>query len=111
MSDHHDTTPSSAGVLSLADGLAHSARDLLLLLGRVALGWIYMESGWRKLQDIPGFVATMPRRGLPDFLGYIAPPVEFIGGLMILAGFATRYAALLILLFTITAPRVGSFSR
>ena len=103
MPDHHDITPSSAGVLSLTDGIANSARDLLLLLGRVGLGWIYMESGWRKLQDIPGFVATMPRRGLPDFLGYVAPPVEFIGGVMILAGFATRYAALLILLFTIIA--------
>ena len=103
MPDHHDTTPSSAGILSLSDGLAHSARDLILLLGRVSLGWIFMESGWRKLQDIAGFAATMPRRGLPIYMGYIAPPVEFIGGLMVLGGIATRYAALMLLAFTIVA--------
>ena len=67
------------------------------------LGWIFMQSGWRKLQDIPAFAATMPRRGLPEFMGYIAPPLEFIGGLAILAGIGTRYAALVILLFTIIA--------
>ena len=86
-----------------ADHMAARSHDVLLLLGRVLLGWIFVTSGWRKLMDIPGFAATMPRRGLPEFLGYVAPPVEFIGGLMILFGVATRYAALLILLFTIVA--------
>ena len=103
MPDHYDPSPSSLPVLSHADGLANAGRDLFLLLGRVILGWIFVESGWRKLQDIPAFAATMGRRGLPEFLGYLAPPVEFIGGLMILAGFATRYMALLMLLFMVIA--------
>jgi putative oxidoreductase len=106
MSNDVDTSyrdASSHPVLSGADGLASRTQDILLLLGRVLLGWIFMQSGWRKLQDIPAFVATMPRRGLPDFLGWVAPPVEFIGGLAILAGIGTRYAALVILLFTIIA--------
>ena len=103
MPDHHDTSPSSHPALSYADGLANSGRDLLLLIARVAVGWIYMQSGWAKLMDIPGFAATMGRRGLPEVMGYIAPPVEFFGGVMILAGVGTRYAALLILLFTIIA--------
>jgi putative oxidoreductase len=94
---------STPWILSRADGLAAHSRDVLLLLGRVLLGWIFMQSGWRKLMDIPGFVATLPRRGLPDVLGYIAPPVELIGGVLILLGLATRYTALLILLFTIVA--------
>ena len=90
-------------MLSCGDGLAARWQDLLLLCGRLLLGWIFVQSGWRKLMDIPGFVVTMPRRGLPEFMGYVAPPVELIGGLLILFGFATRYAALLILLFTIIA--------
>jgi putative oxidoreductase len=94
---------SASWILSRTDGLAQQSQDVLLLIARVLLGWIFVQSGWRKLMDIPGFAATMPRRGLPDFLGYVAAPVEFIGGLMILFGFATRYAALLILLFTIIA--------
>jgi putative oxidoreductase len=45
----------------------------------------------------------MPRRGLPEFLGYVAPPVEFIGGVLIVLGLATRYTTLVMLLFVIIA--------
>jgi putative oxidoreductase len=103
-------TPSSTSILSCCDGMAAQWQDALLLVGRVLMGWIFVQSGWRKLMDVPGFVATMPRRGLPDFLGYVAPPVEFLGGLALLLGGATRYAALLMLLFTSLArsPRTAS---
>jgi putative oxidoreductase len=89
--------------LYLADGLAARWQDFLLLAGRVLVGWIFINSGWGKLWDIPAFAATMARRGLPEFLGYLAPPVEFFGGLFIVLGFATRYTALLLLLFMILA--------
>ena len=68
---------SSLPVLSCADKLAAQWTDFILLVGRVLMGWIFVSSGWGKLMNIPGFVATMPRRGLPEFLGYVAPPVEF----------------------------------
>lgn len=100
MRDSRDTLPS---VLGHADGLAMRAQDFLLLAGRVLIGWIFITSGWRKLMDIPTFVATMPRRDLPIFLGYVAPPAEFIGGLCIVFGLATRYAALLMILFMVIA--------
>ena len=89
--------------LSYTDGLAAQWQDFLLLVGRVLMGLIFVSSGWRKLMDIPGFVKTMPNRDLPDFLGYIAPPVEFIGGIFLILGFATRYTSLVILLFIIIA--------
>jgi putative oxidoreductase len=95
--------PSSLPAFSYSDGIATAWQDFLLLVGRVLIGWIYIQSGWRKLMDVPAFVKTMPRRDLPEFLGYVAPPVEFIGGIAIVLGFATRYAALLILLFTVIA--------
>jgi putative oxidoreductase len=94
---------SSLPVLSCTDKLAAQWTDFLLLVGRVLMGWIFVSSGWRKLMDIPAFVKTMPNRGLPDWLGYVAPPVEFIGGICIILGFATRYAALVMLLFVIIA--------
>jgi putative oxidoreductase len=103
MTSEASGSKSSAWSLTGIEGLAAQSQDAVLLVGRVLLGWIFVQSGWRKLMDIPAFAATMPRRGLPEFLGYVAPPVEFIGGLMILFGIASRYAALLILLFTIIA--------
>jgi putative oxidoreductase len=92
-----------ASWLTCTDGLAAQWQDFLLLLGRVLPGWIFILSGWRKLVDIPAFVATMPRRDLPAFLGYVAPFVEFIGGILLVIGLATRYAALMMLLFVIIA--------
>jgi putative oxidoreductase len=100
MSMERSASPSWLGC---TDGIAAQWQDFLLLIGRVLLGWIFVSSGWRKLMDIPGFVKSMPRRDLPEFLGYIAPPVEFIGGLCLLLGFATRYASLVMLLFVIIA--------
>ena len=95
--------PSSHPMLSCTDRLAIAWQDFLILCARILLGWMFVQSGWRKLMDIPGFVKTMPRRDLPEFLGYIAPPVEVLCGVLILLGAATRYAALLVLLFTIVA--------
>src|SRR2546421_12354423 len=83
MSMQKSGSPSSW--LACTDGIATQWQDLLLLLARVLFGWTFVMSGWGKLMNIPGFVATMPRRGLPDFLGYVAPFVEFIGGVLIIA--------------------------
>ena len=94
---------SSPSGLNCTDRLAMGAQDFLLLVARILIGLIFVMSGWRKLMDIPAFLKTMPNRGLPDFLGYVAPPVEFLGGLFIVFGFATRYAALIMLLFMIIA--------
>jgi putative oxidoreductase len=96
-------TPASHPLLSYADRLAATWQDFLILCGRILMGWIFLQSGWGKLMDIPGFAKTMARRGLPEFLGYVAPPVETLCGILILFGAATRYAALLVLLFTIVA--------
>jgi putative oxidoreductase len=83
--------------------MAAAWQDFLILFGRILMGWIFLQSGWGKLMNIPAFVQTMPRRDLPAFLGYVAPPVEVLCGALLLLGLATRYAALLTLLFTIVA--------
>jgi putative oxidoreductase len=100
MSMNSGQSPSWA---SGADRFATMWQDFILLAGRVLIGWIFVSSGFRKLMDIPAFVATMPRRDLPEFLGYIAPFVEFFGGVLLVAGLATRYVSLLMLLFMVFA--------
>ena len=103
MSTQSSEAKPSPSFLSCCDGAATQWQDFLLLVARVSFGLIFISSGWRKLMDIPAFAKTMPNRGLPDFMGYIAPPVEFIGGVCIVLGFATRYAAVVMLLFVIIA--------
>jgi len=102
MNDLKDN-PSSHRYLSYTDGIATAWWDFLLLLARVLAGWIFLQSGWSKLGNIPGFATRLVSRGVPEFLAYIAPFVEFLGGLGLVLGVATRYSALLLILFTIAA--------
>jgi putative oxidoreductase len=94
---------SSHPALSLADGLAASASDAVLLVGRIMLGWIYLSSGFPKLFDIAHVAATYSPRGLAPWLVWIAVPAEFFGGLFVVLGFATRYVAAVLVVFTIVA--------
>ena len=95
--------PSSSRYLSYADGIATAWQDFLLLAARILAGWIYLQGGWSKLANVSGFAAGVAKRGVPELLGYAAPYVEFLGGLALVLGFATRYAALLLIAFTIAA--------
>jgi uncharacterized membrane protein YphA (DoxX/SURF4 family) len=116
--DHVDTRrrqrPIAGTYLGCADGVAAQRRDFLLLVSRVLFGWIFISSRWRKLMDIPAFVATMPRRDLP-MARLCHPPVEFIGGVFSVIGFVTRSTAMIMLLFIIIATfsshRYLEFSR
>jgi uncharacterized membrane protein YphA (DoxX/SURF4 family) len=56
-----------------------------------------------KLLHFQATVAGLTQRGIPEVLAYLGPPVEFFGGLALVLGFLTPYAAILILLFTIIA--------
>lgn len=98
---------SSHPYLSYTDHLASAGYDFLLLVARVFLGWIFVQSGFNKLMGLSGFATGMTGRGVPSFLAYIAPFVEFFGGLGLLLGLATRYSALLIIAFTIAATWIA----
>lgn len=94
---------SSHRYLSYTDGIAMAWQDFLLLVARVLVGWIYLQSGWSKLWNVSGFATGLTRRGVPEILAYLAPFVEFIGGLALALGVGARYAALLLIAFTIAA--------
>ncbi len=90
-------------MLSCADGLAASTSDIVLLIGRVMLGFIFVKSGYGKLFMIDAVAATFPPRGIPAFMVYISVPVEFFGGLAIMFGLATRYVVTVMVIFMLVA--------
>jgi putative oxidoreductase len=94
---------SSHPALSCADGLAASTSDIVLLIGRILLGWIFVRSGYGKLFNVEAVANSFPMRGLPSFLAYIAVPVEFFGGLALMFGLATRYVVLVMVIFMLVA--------
>src|SRR5262245_37716865 len=92
------------------DGLALRAYDHLLLIARVALGLIFVISGYGKLMGLAAFSASLTARGVPlaaEFWGPVGAAVEFVGGILIVLGLGTRYAALLMILFVIVATGIS----
>ena len=98
---------SSHRYLSYTDGIATAWQDHLLLVARVLAGWIYLQSGFTKVLDPATFAARLVPRGVPEWLGLIAPFIEFFGGLMLVLGVGTRYAALMLIAFTIAATWIS----
>ena len=97
-----DNNRSSHRYLSYTDRFAVTWVDQLLLVARVLAGWIFVQSGFSKVMDPVGFAGRLVPRGVPEWLGLLAPFVEFIGGIMLVLGIGARYGALLIA-FTVAA--------
>lgn len=57
---------------------------------RIVAGFLFLWHGSQKLFDIPHLGHAMP-----SYIVYIAGPIEFFGGLLVLTGFKTRWAAFL----------------
>ena len=83
--------------------------DLILLMGRLALGVIFVKSGLQKLMGLSAFAASLAGRGIPQSATWavIGATVEFIGGILIVTGFRTREASLLMILFVIVATGIS----
>ena len=107
MSDQ--SSQSSHPLLSRTDGIATSTADVILLVGRVLLGWIFLASAWGKLSNIAGFVGYLKNLGAPapELLAWIGALVELVVGVALILGLGTRYAALLCALFLIIATALA----
>ena len=87
------------------DRLPGQTEDVILLVGRVALGAIFVKSGLQKLMALSAFAASLAGRGLPQssMWAVIGATVEFGGGILIVSGVKTRWASVLMILFVIVA--------
>ncbi len=96
-------------ILGYADALAARTGDTVLLVGRLAMGIIFFQSGFAKLTGLGAFIGSLGNRGVPfpDFWGPVGAISEFTGGALIILGLGTRYAAALIVLFVIVATAIS----
>ena len=92
-----------------SDRLASRSEDVILLLGRVALGALFVKSGIQKLLALSAFAASLAARGVPQssVWAVIGATVECVGGILVLTGLKTRYASLLMILFVIVATGIS----
>jgi putative oxidoreductase len=65
------------------------------LLARIAVGVVFMGTGWGKLHSLGDVTKFFTDLGLPapHFQAALVATTEFVGGTLILLGLATRFAA------------------
>jgi len=95
----------------LIDRIPPGWGDTIVLLGRILIGGIFVQSGFDKLMGLDAFAAGLAARGLPAALVPVLTPigasVEFFGGLAIVFGLMTRCAALVMIAFVIVATLIS----
>jgi putative oxidoreductase len=81
------------------------------LFARLVVGWVFMWSGWTKLNnlyptaDFPGMISRFAEWGIPypDIMAPFVSGVEFFGGFLLLLGLFTRLAATPLVIVMIVA--------
>lgn len=80
-----------------------SSQNVLVLIARILLSFIFITSGFSKLVDPAGTAGMITGAGLPaaTALAYVAGLFELVAGLAILAGFQTKIAAWALAVFCV----------
>lgn len=95
-------TPMGAAVRYLAQWLIDWPRRIAAylawlapLFARITVGWVFLWSGWGKLNDLPTVTQNFISWGipLPHVLSPFVSGIEFFGGLFLLVGFLSRISA------------------
>lgn len=77
--------------------------DAAKLIGRIMLALMFVMAGWSKIGGYAGTQQYMASAGVPGMLLPLVIVIELLGGLMIVVGYKTRYAALVLAGFTLVA--------
>ena len=83
----------------------HSMTATFALVGRILMAWLFIPAGFGKLMGFSGAVGYASAMGLPmpEVGVAVGLLIELVCGIMILIGFMTRPAALLLAFFTLVA--------
>ena len=65
------------------------------LVARIVVGWVFLWTGWGKLNALPRMIENFRSWGIPypEILTPFVSGVEFVGGILLLVGLFTRVAA------------------
>lgn len=83
-------------------------QNAAMLVGRILLGLIFVISGYGKIGGYAGTAAYMTGHGMPlvSVLLPLTILVEFGGGLLLMAGWQTRWVALILALFLVPVTAI-----
>ncbi len=102
-------------VLVRSMSYAKVVNNFIALITRITIAWIFVFSGWGKLTNLDRTIDYFASIGMP--ISYILAPfvgiAEFVSGLFIFLGFATRISAIpltSIMIVAILAAKIEDIS-
>ena len=83
--------------------------NVLNLLGRIAIAALFLPAGLNKLMGMEGAMGYFTSLGLPVVAVFIwvIIAIEDLGGLALILGYKTRFVAIGLAIFTVSASIVG----
>jgi putative oxidoreductase len=90
------------------DSVVLRSEPLVLLLGRLCMGSLFLMSGtnhWLDLKLLTHFMGVLP--GSADVWAMLAATIEVVSGAALVLGFRTREFALLLVFFNLSAAAIG----
>lgn len=100
---------SSHSVLSGADGLATKSADVLILIGRILLAWVFVGVAYGAITNFAGSTAyfTSQKLNPPELWAWTALLVELLIAASLILGIGTRYGAILVFVFVLIATAIA----
>lgn len=85
--------------------------NIQLLVGRVLMSTIFIMSGFGKLGAVEGTAGYIASLGIPaaSITVWLVIALEILGGIAILVGFFTRYAAWALAAFCVASGYLGHY--
>ncbi len=82
-------------VIGWPERVARHLTWLAPLFARITVGWVFLWSGWGKLNNLPQITENFISWGIPfpHLLTPLTSGIEFFGGLFLLLGLLTRISA------------------
>ncbi len=82
-------------LLDWPESVARHLSWLAPLFARITVGWVFLWSGWGKLNNLPQVTENFVGWGIPhaNVLAPFVSGVEFFGGIFLLLGLFTRISA------------------
>ena len=98
-----------AGLAGLAEHIGTALQWLSPVVARLTVGLVFLQSGWGKLHDLEKVINYFTQLGLaaPAFQARLASTAELVCGGLLLIGFATRFAAVPLIVIMCVAIRTA----
>ena len=99
----------SRSPISRLDEFATKNANVLILIGRILLAWVFVGSAYGAIINFSGSVGYFRSLNVPapELFTTTAVALEVLMSVGLILGFATRYCAILVLLFVLIATAIA----